>query len=129
MTITDSTARAAEPVDRSAVPTHHRSYELRVYTLATEQALTAYLNVHYPRHQLSLPRFGIAVHGYWRAVGTGAFQLYVLVSYPAGADPAELNRAYLASPDIVEDMAGFDRADILDVTTTQLAPAAGSPLL
>jgi NIPSNAP len=106
-----------------------RTYELRVYTLATEKALTAYLDVHYPRHQVSLPRFGIAVHGYWSAVGTDAFQLYVLVSYPDGADPAELNLQYMTSPDIAEDMDGFERTDILDVTATLLAPAAGSPLL
>lgn len=53
----------------------------------------------------------------------------VLASYPEGADPAELTQMYMTSPDIAEDMAGFERSDILDVTSTQLAPAAGSPLL
>lgn len=35
-----------------------RSYELRVYTLATAEALETYRQVHYPRHLISFLAYG-----------------------------------------------------------------------
>ncbi|WP_228783380.1 hypothetical protein [Nocardia cyriacigeorgica] len=52
-----------------------------------------------------------------------------MLSYPAHADPADVAARYLAGPELRSDMEGFDTADILEVTATQLTPAPGSPLL
>ena len=42
-----------------------RTFELRVYTLRTQEALDFYGRVVYPRHLNSFPLFGIEAHGFW----------------------------------------------------------------
>ena len=42
-----------------------RTFELRVYTLRTKEALDFYREVVYPHHLNSFPLFGIEVHGFW----------------------------------------------------------------
>jgi hypothetical protein len=51
-----------------------------------------------------------------------------LIGYPPAADPDEITRRVMASPEFAADMAGFDVADILDVQTTLLDPTAFSPI-
>ncbi|WP_280447161.1 NIPSNAP domain-containing protein [Nocardia cyriacigeorgica] len=105
-----------------------RIYQLRMYTLATWDALERYRSVHYLRHLTSFPAFDIGLHGLWTE-DSDVPRLFALLSYPAHADPADVAARYLASPELRSDMEGFDTADILEVTATQLTPAPGSPLL
>jgi hypothetical protein len=41
-----------------------RTFELRVYTLRTKEALDFYMETIYPRHLNSFPLFGIEAHGF-----------------------------------------------------------------
>ena len=41
-----------------------RTFELRVYTLRTKEALDFYMQTIYPRHLNSFPLFGIVAHGF-----------------------------------------------------------------
>lgn len=47
--------------------------------------------------------------------GTPSHRLFALVSYPDGADPAEVVRAFLASAEQAADMEGFDLSDLVGV--------------
>lgn len=105
-----------------------RSYELRVYTLATAEALETYRQVHYPRHLISFLAYGIGAHGIWTNTDDG-YRLYALLSFGEGAEPAEVAQRYLQSPELRADMAGFDVSAILGVTSTPLTPSPGSALL
>ena len=40
-------------------------YPLRSYTLASPQAARTYAGTHWDRPKVSLPKFGIKVHGGW----------------------------------------------------------------
>lgn len=40
-----------------------RIYHLRIYTLSSEEALDRYRGIHYLRHLMSFPKFGIGLHG------------------------------------------------------------------
>jgi hypothetical protein len=105
-----------------------RIYQLRTYTLSTADALQRYRDIHYPRHLMNFPEFGIGLHGLWTD-SSDVPRLYALLSFPADADPAEITETYLASPELRCDMEGFDTTAIIEVTATQLTPAPGSPLL
>ncbi|MEU6583356.1 NIPSNAP family protein [Nocardia sp. NPDC046763] len=105
-----------------------RSYELRVYTLASVEALETYRRVHYPRHLVSFLEYGIAAHGLWTNTDDQP-RLYALLSFAEGADPADVAQRYLHSPELRADMAGFDVSAILEVTSTPLTPSPGSALL
>ncbi len=103
-------------------------YQFRTYTLRTADALEHYATVNWPRHISSLRTFGVTTHGIWTQHDPAAHRLIALISFPEGADPAEVTAAYMASPDFAADMAGFDVADIVDVSEILLDPAAASPL-
>ncbi|GGP73885.1 NIPSNAP family protein [Saccharothrix coeruleofusca] len=103
-------------------------YQIRIYTLRTAEALRQYATVHWPRHITSMPSFGVTVHGFWTEHQAGAHRLIALLSFQEGIDPAEFTAAYLASPELSEDMWGFDIGDIVDVEELLLDPVAGSPL-
>jgi hypothetical protein len=103
-------------------------YQLRIYTLRTVEALEQYARVHWPRHISSLRAFGITTHGIWIQHDADAHRLLALVSYPDGADPAEVSMAYMASPGFAADMDGFDFGDIITVEELLLDPIAVSPL-
>jgi len=60
-----------------------RTFELRVYTLPTKEALDFYRRVVYPRHLNSFPLFGIQAHGFWIAKADTQPRLFALVSYAA----------------------------------------------
>ena len=77
-----------------------RTFELRVYTLRTKEALDCYRQVVYPRHLNSFPLFGVQAHGFWTATADVQPRLYVLVLYDAGEEPGEVGRRYMQSPEI-----------------------------
>ncbi|MFG1608331.1 hypothetical protein [Actinoplanes sp. NPDC049265] len=103
-------------------------YQIKTYTLRTTGALHQYATVHWPRHIVGMPKFGVTVHGFWTDDQAGAHRLIALISFREDVDPAEFLAAYGASPELAADMRGFDVSDILGVEDLLLDPVAGSPL-
>ncbi|HYZ69342.1 MAG TPA: hypothetical protein VE666_16335 [Mycobacterium sp.] len=64
----------------------------------------------------------------WTERSGGAHRLVALIGYPPEADPEQLTRHIMTSPEFAADMAGFDVGDILDVQTTLLDPTSFSPI-
>ena len=103
-------------------------FQLRIYTLRSPEALRQYATVHWARHLTTFPTFGVTTHGVWTEREGGTNRLVALIRYPAGADPDELTRRCMASPEFAADMAGFDPAEIVDVQTVPLDAASFSPI-
>jgi hypothetical protein len=102
--------------------------QLRTYTLRSPQALHQYATVHWARHLPTFQTFGVTTHGVWTDQSGDANRLVALIGYPAGADPDQLTRHIMASPEFAADMAGFDVDDIIDVQTKLLDPTPFSPI-
>ena len=105
-----------------------RTFELRVYTLRSKEALEFYVREIYPRHLGSFPVFGIEAHGFWTAREDVEPRFFVLVSYAAGEEPREVGRRYMQSAEFAEDIRNFDISDIIRVESTILLPSVSSPL-
>jgi hypothetical protein len=105
-----------------------RTFELRVYTLRTQEALDFYADTVYPRHLHNFGLFGVEAHGLWTVKADAAHRIFVLVSYAEGDDPGEVAQRYIQSPEAADDARGFDVSDILGVESTILVPSASSPL-
>ncbi|KIZ48067.1 MULTISPECIES: NIPSNAP family protein [Rhodopseudomonas] len=105
-----------------------RTYEMRVYSLRTNEARDFYASTVYPRHLDNFGRFGVEAHGLWTQKDDLAHRIFVLVSYEEGADPHEVAQRYIQSPEAANDAKGFDVADILNVESTILVPSPNSPL-
>lgn len=106
-----------------------RVYELRIYTLASQEDLGFFKDVIYPRHLLgSFAKFGIRAHGFWTSSNDQDHRLFVLVSLDEGADPAEVAKRYMQSPEFLADLEGFNPSKITRVESQVLAPTASSPL-
>jgi hypothetical protein len=105
-----------------------RTFELRVYTLRSKEALDFYREQIYPRHLGSFPLFGIEAHGFWTAREDAKPRLFVLASFAAGEDPGEVVRRYMQSTQFAEDVRDFDPSDIVSVESTILVPSTSSPL-
>jgi hypothetical protein len=105
-----------------------RIYQMRVYTLASDEALEIYRTVHYPRHLTTFASYGVGVHGLWTAAD-GSPVLHALISYAEGEDPEQVTGKVMSSAEFEADMEGFDRSAIVGVSTVLLNPSAGSPLL
>jgi hypothetical protein len=103
-------------------------FQLRIYTLRSPEALRQYATVHWARHLATFPTFGVTTHGVWTEPGEGANRLVALVRYPPGADPEQLTRQVMTSPEFAADMAGFDLDDIVDVQSMLLDPTSFSPI-
>lgn len=103
-----------------------RTFELRVYTLRTKDALDFYINTVYPRHLRNFHLFGVQAHGIWIAKGDPAPRAFMMVSYAEGDDPGEVAQRYIQSPEAANDANGFDVADILGVESTILIPPASA---
>jgi hypothetical protein len=102
-------------------------FQLRIYTVRSPEALRQYATVHWDRHVATFAAFGVTTHGVWIERGD-ANRLVALISYPPDADPVELTRQIMASPDFAADMSGFDVTDILNVQSLLLDPASFSPI-
>ncbi|MFZ0907126.1 MAG: NIPSNAP family protein [Mycobacterium sp.] len=103
-------------------------FQLRIYTLRTEDALDRYASVHWARHISSLDTFGVTTYGVWTERANEENRLFALISYADGANPEELTSEYLASAEFKADMKGFDPQDMLDVETILLDATAASPM-
>jgi hypothetical protein len=105
-----------------------RTFELRVYTLRTREALDYYVGTVYPRHLHNFHLFGVEAHGVWTAKADVPHRAFVLLSYADGADPVEVAQRYIQSPEAANDARGFDVADILGVESTILMAPANATL-
>lgn len=103
-------------------------FQLRTYTLRSAEILQQYATVHWARHVATFARFGVVTHGVWTEPIGDANRLVALISYPLDADPEEVTRRVMTSPEFVADMDGFDVDDIVDVQTTLLDPTSFSPI-
>ena len=97
-------------------------FQLRIYTLRSPEALRRYATVHWARHLPTFETFGVTTHGVWTERSGGANRLVALIRYPAGADPEQLTRHAMTSPEFAADMAGFDADEIVDVQSVLLDP-------
>ncbi|KAA0099548.1 NIPSNAP domain-containing protein [Mycolicibacterium sp. P1-18] len=102
--------------------------QLRIYTLRSPEALRRYATVHWARHLATFASFGVTTHGVWTEPGGEGNRLVALIGYPPDADPEDLTRQIMASPQFAADMSGFDVADVLDVQTTLLEATSFSPV-
>ncbi|HTH89010.1 NIPSNAP family protein [Mycobacterium sp.] len=103
-------------------------FQLRIYTLRSPEALQQYATVHWARHLTTLKTFGVTTHGVWTERSDSANRLVALIRYPPGADPEQLTRQCMTSPQFAADMAGFDPDEIVDVQSVPLDPTAFSPI-
>ncbi|BAX92548.1 NIPSNAP family protein [Mycobacterium shigaense] len=101
-------------------------FQFRIYTLRSPEASQRYATVHWARHLSTFEAFGVTTHGVW--TDRGANRLVAMIGYPPRADPEELTRHIMASPEFAADMAGFDAGDIVDVQTTLLDPTPFSSI-
>jgi hypothetical protein len=101
--------------------------ELRTYTLADAAALKRYVSEFWPRHILSLRKFGITVHGVWTDSEADELRVIALVGYAPGEEPLSLAENYRNSREFVEDHLDFDPALIITTHTQSLQPIASSP--
>ncbi len=97
-------------------------FQLRTYTLRSPEALRQYATVHWARHLTTFQKFGVTTHGVWTERGGTANRLVAIIRYPPGADPEQLARHIMASPEFAADMAGFDVHEIVDVQSILLDP-------
>ncbi|GAB2641052.1 NIPSNAP family protein [Prescottella soli] len=103
-------------------------FQLRIYTLRSTEALQQYAKVHWARHVATFTKFGVTTHGVWTERSGGASRLVALIDYPPGADPEQVTRQVMASPEFASDMAGFDTDEIVDVQSMLLDPTSFSPI-
>ncbi|KUI32434.1 NIPSNAP domain-containing protein [Mycobacterium sp. IS-1742] len=103
-------------------------FQLRIYTLRSPGALQQYASIHWARHVATFELFGITTHGVWTERGGGANRLVALIRYPRDADPDQLTRRCMASPEFAADMAGFDVDEIVDVQAVPLDATPFSPI-
>ena len=103
-------------------------FQLRIYTLRSPAALQRYAKVHWARHLATFTTFGVTTHGVWTELGDDANRLVALIRYPPGADPEQLTRHIMTSPQFAADMAGFDVEEIVDVQSVLLDPTSFSPI-
>lgn len=104
-------------------------FQLRIYTLRSPEALRQYAKVHRARHVATFRTFGVTTHGVWTERSGGANRLVALIRYPQGAEPEQLARHCMASPEFAADMVGFDADDeIVDVQSVLLDPTSFSPI-
>lgn len=103
-------------------------FQLRIYTLRSPDALQQYATVHWARHLATFEIFGLTTHGVWTERTGAANRLVALIRYPPGADPQQLARRIMRSPEFAADMAGFDVDDIVEVETKFLDATRFSPI-
>jgi hypothetical protein len=101
-------------------------YEMRIYTLKSDEAATAYREI-WIKHIESLKAFGVVTHGVF-VVASDPAKVVALVSYPEGTDPQAVSDRYMASELFKMDMAGFDVTSFSSVEATLLIPETFSPL-
>ena len=89
--------------------------QLRVYTLKNEESAKVYFSQHWPKHMISLPKFGIFINNVYLGCNEKSNQVMAVVTFPHECDIQALNEKYMNSPEFREDMHGFNMTDIVRV--------------
>ena len=124
---TDAYAHESTPAD-IALKEDSSMFQLRIYTPRSAEALQQYATLRWARHLATFTTFGITTHGVWTERSDGANRLVALIRYPPGADPEQLTRQVMTSPEFTADMAGLDADEIVDVQSMLLDPTSFSPI-
>ena len=88
-------------------------YQLRTYYLADLNSAETYYKIHWKRHLISLPKFGINVEKVFYSKEEP--KVIALVYYDEGIDAKEANEKYMKSQELRDDMEGFDMKKIIKV--------------
>ena len=88
-------------------------YQLRTYHLSDLESAEIYYRIHWKKHLISLPKFGIFVEKVFYCKDEP--KVVALVYYNKGVDPKEANEKYMKSQDLIDDMKGFDFKKIVKV--------------
>ena len=88
-------------------------YQLRTYHLADLESAETYYKIHWKKHLISLPKFGIFVEKVFYSKDEP--KVVALVYYDEGVDPKEANSKYMKSQELLDDMKGFDFKKIVKV--------------
>ena len=88
-------------------------YQLRTYFLADLNSAETYYKIHWKRHLISLPKFGINVEKVFYSKEEP--KVIALVYYDEGIDAKEANEKYMKSQELRDDMEGFDMKKIIKV--------------
>ncbi|WP_343711379.1 hypothetical protein [Kosakonia radicincitans] len=89
--------------------------QLRIYTLKDKESAEKYFRTCWPKHMVSLPKFGIFINSVYLGGNEQDNQVIAVVTFPEEGDVNLLNRQYMQSPDFSEDMRGFNMTDIIHV--------------
>ncbi|KRM67630.1 hypothetical protein [Apilactobacillus ozensis] len=96
--------------------------QLRIYTLKDQAAAHEYLENHWTKHLVSLPKFGIHVEKVFGENNpSGNCRVFALVS-SSQDNLHELNAKYMQSDAFKDDMQGFDMTKIVSVEDVDLFP-------
>ena len=89
-----------------------------MYSLKTPEAASEYFNIHWKRHVESLKKFNIQTIAVFKEVKEeGVTHVIALCKYEKGADVQAVNKAFMDSPDFMEDMKGFDFIKMSEMPT------------
>ena len=88
-------------------------YQLRTYYLADLKSAETYYKIHWKRHLISLPKFGINVEKVFYSKEEP--KVIALVYYDEGINAKEANEKYMKSQELRDDMEGFDMKKIIKV--------------
>jgi hypothetical protein len=104
-----------------------RQYEFRTYTYNSFEALERHKN-DFNDMVAFLPKFDMGYHGLWTSPGDTEPRMFVLSSYAAGADPMEVVKRFMSSPEVAHLPSFRTGHEIVKVSSTFLQPGPGSPL-
>ncbi|GLB46276.1 hypothetical protein WR164_02550 [Philodulcilactobacillus myokoensis] len=94
-------------------------YQLRIYTIKNKKYAEEYMQKHWKKHLISLPKFNIHVHNVFiennKEENT---RIFALVS--SNDNLHELNQKYMHSKEFLDDMKGFNMDAILNVQDIDL---------
>lgn len=97
--------------------------QLRTYTLIDKATAEHYLAVHWAKHIIYLPQYGLQVKGVW--IGNTpeiANQVMAIVSFPDDEDVDEMTARYFKSPEFMDNMKAFDRNNFTNIETKIIRP-------
>ncbi|MBW1216389.1 MULTISPECIES: hypothetical protein [Pantoea] len=89
--------------------------QLRIYTLKDKASAVEYFRQCWPKHRVSLLKFGIEVDNVFLGGNDQQNQVMAVVTLPEGCHVQHLNEQYMRSQAFRDDMAGFPVANIIRV--------------
>ncbi|MBS1204747.1 MAG: hypothetical protein H6R25_1646 [Proteobacteria bacterium] len=95
--------------------------QLRIYTLRNKESATKYFRDCWPKHMVSLPKFGIFVNNVYIGGDEQENQVIAVVTFPDDCDINSLNQNYMRSKEFSNDMSGFNMSDIINVEEIKIS--------